>query len=148
LGCIAGELRRGPILGKTPNKALRKLQLMDYGENAGRCQMGCGRKRAPIMIGLAFGLMLGGQTTMAGGEIRRGVHLADDQRCTGLAIQVRHPARRQQGAQNHRSKREMNCQVAQIAGHVSSFASLMMEYVHRQCAMLAQQIDLDILELF
>jgi hypothetical protein len=110
--------------------------------------MGGGCKRAPITIGSAVGLMLGWQTTMAGGEIRRDVQRADDQRRTGLAVQVRHPASGQQGTQNHRGKREMNCQVAQIASHVSSFANLMKEYVRRQWAMLAQPIDLDILELF
>jgi hypothetical protein len=145
---ITGELWRGLILCKTRNQVLRQLQLLDCGRNASRCQMGSSSKRAPIVTGTAIGLMLGGQASVVGEKSRAAVHRADEQRRTGLAVQVRHPACRQQGAQNHRDKREMNCQMAQTAGHVSSCGNLMMKCRCRQCAMMAQPIGLGILELF
>jgi hypothetical protein len=75
---------------------------------------------------------------MTGGRTGVAVHRAYDECGTWLAANIGHPACRQKRAQNHRGKREMNCQVTQIAGHISSGGTLMIELACRQDGNLAQ----------
>jgi hypothetical protein len=135
---MTGQSRRGMALTIAGNKILGQLRLKDRRQHRGSCQMWCGCERASIVFATPVWLMLRRKPRMTGGRTGVAVHRAYDECGTWLAANIGHPAGRQKRTQNHRGKREMNCQVTQIAGHISSAATLMRESACRQDEMLPQ----------
>jgi hypothetical protein len=135
---IAGQNRRAMAFAKTRNKILSQLGLAELMQHSTGRKMWRSCEGASIVIVAPVGLMLGGKTPMNTGLASAAIHGANDQDRIWLAAEVRHPTCGQQRTQDHRGKREMNCQMTQVAGHISSVGNLMRGHAGCQCAVLAQ----------
>ena len=114
------------------------------GDDTGCCKMRRSCKRTNLMLTAVIGRWLA-RSMVFGSRLDRAIYGADDERALACPGGIGHPARRQQRAQHHRDKREMNGGEPETAHHdpsVPVYSCAAQGFV--KCAIVsvvAQQVD-------